>query len=336
MLGYLYDRLKDASINNDKVKIIFFVIFIFSMIYGFRFEVGVDWFNYIRVYKRQVADIYAFNTLELGYKVLNVIAYYVDQGIVTVIFLSTVLFISFTLFALKNLGLNPFYYFAIVAPYHFVMSGVNYTRQGIALSIFLYSISCLVNNEKNRFLFFIILAGLFHTSALVFAPLFFIDNKKRYFFLILLLIIPIIVYPMLDIYDEYLDGELDSAGLYLRALYLIAPTTLLLLHYKTIKVFTKVEKRLIYIVILSFPLVVMISLLSTTIADRFAYYFILLGTVCWMLVSKRSDNVQVQFLKPYGNLMLFMSSFLAFIVWTLYSSYIFRYEFDSYFNYWLS
>lgn len=335
-LGYFYDRLADENINRDRTKVIVLVIMAFSLIYGFRFQVGVDWWNYIRVYNRQVADISAFNTPELGYKLLNVIAYYVDQGIVTVIFLSTVLFISFSLFALKYMGLNPFYFFAIVAPYHFVMSGLNYTRQGIALSIFLYAIYCLIDNAKKRFLLFIILAGSFHTSALVFAPLFFVDSKKRYALFILLLFLPPIVYSMLGEYNQYLDSETDSAGLYLRALYLIAPTTLLLIHYKSIQGFSLIEKRLTYIVIFSFPLIVLISILSSTMADRFSYYFILLNTILWMLVSKRDCNVQVQYLKPYGNLLLFAASFLAFIVWTLKSGYIQSYNFDSYFNYWLS
>ncbi|MFA0116641.1 EpsG family protein [Vibrio breoganii] len=339
MLGHFYDRLASEDINNDKTKIIYIAIVVFSLIYGFRFEVGVDWFNYITSYNMHIDDgekIYEFTTLEIGYKLLNIIAYYVDQGIVTVIFLSTVLFISFTLFALKNIGLNPFYFFAIVAPYHFVMSGVNYTRQSVALSIFLYAVSFLINKDKNRFLLFIVIAGTFHTSALCFAPLFFIENKKRYLTIILLIVIPPIVFSMLGEYEQYLQGSMDSAGLYLRALYLIAPSFLLILHYKTVKEFSLIEKRLIYLVFFSFPLIVLFSVLSTTIADRFAYYFILLNTLCWMLVSKRDENVKSQYLKPYGNLILFSSSLLAFIVWTLYTRYISSYEFDSYFNYWLS
>lgn len=336
MLGYFYDSLAYETVNNDRTKLIVIVVFIFSLLYGFRFEVGVDWFNYINVYERQIVDIYAFDTLEVGYKLLNVISYYVDQGIVTVIFLSTVLFISFTLFSLKNIGLNPFYFFAIVAPYHFVMSGLNYTRQGVALSIFLYAISCLINQDKKRFLFFIVLAGLFHTSVLIFSPLFFIENKKRYLIFLLLLIMPPILFSMLNDYQQYLDSSIDSAGMYLRSLYLVGPSVLLLLHFRGMQEKSLIEKRLTYIVLFSFPLILIFSILSSTIADRFAYYFILLNTLCWMLVSKRDDNVKVGYLKPYGNLLLFLSSLLAFIVWSLYTKYAISYEFDSYFNYWLS
>lgn len=336
ILGYFYDRLADETVNNDRTKLITIVIFVFCIVYGFRFEVGVDWFNYIKIYERQVSDIYTLDTFELGYKLLNIISYYVDEGIVTVIFLSTVLFISFTLFALKKIELNPFYFFAIVAPYHLVMSGINYTRQGVALSIFLYAISCLINQEKKRFLFFILFAGLFHTSALAFLPLFLIGNKKRYLFILLLIVVPPIVFSMLNQYQQYLDSTIDSTGLYLRSLYLVAPSILLLLHFRGMQESSMVEKRLTYIVIFSFPLILVLSILSSTIADRFAYYFILLNTACWMLVSKRDGNIYIGYLKPYGNLLLFCSSLLAFIVWTLYTKYISSYQFDSYFNYWLS
>ncbi|MEZ9778859.1 EpsG family protein, partial [Vibrio sp. 10N.261.54.A5] len=335
--GYFYDRL--SIYNNDRNIFVIFIVIMFLIIYGFRFEVGVDWGNYIRSYYRHAGygdNLFEFTTPEIGYKLLNIIAYYVDKGIVTVIFLSTALFISFTLFALKNIGLNPFYFFAIVAPYHFVMSGLNYTRQAVALSIFIYAISCLVNDNKNRFLLFIVIAGSFHTSALCFAPLFFIKIKKRYLSIILLLVVPAIVFSMLSEYEQYLEGTMDSAGLYLRALYLIAPSLLLMLHYRAVKEFSLIEKRLIYLVLFSFPLIVLFSILSSTIADRFAYYFILLNTFCWMLVSRRDENVNSKYLKPYGNLILFGSSFLAFIVWTLYTRYLPNYEFDSYFYYWLN
>lgn len=333
IIGCFYSRI---SKDKDKDKVVLIIIVVFTVIYGFRFEVGVDWFNYIRVYERQTADIYALDTLEIGYKVLNVIAYYVDKGIVTVIFLSTILFISFSLLSAQKLGINPFYFFSIVAPYHFVMSGMNYTRQGVALSIFLYAISCLINREKYYFLFFITIAGTFHVSAFCFAPLFFIESKKRHIIILLGLVIPLISYFMLTKYQQYLNSTMDNAGLYLRALYLIAPITLLLLHYKTINRIPLIEKRLVYLVLLSFFLVVFISALSSTIADRFSYYFILLNTVCWMLVSQRNDRLNFRYLKSYGNFILFTSTLFAFIVWTLYSSYIPMYEFDSYFYYWLS
>lgn len=334
LFGYIYSRL--SGINGDRAKLTIAAIITFTLVYGFRFEVGVDWFNYIRVYERQTANIWSFNTLEIGYKALNVIAYYVDVGIVTVIFLSTVLFITFTLLGAKKAGINPFYFFAIVAPYHLVMSGVNYTRQGVALSIFIYAIACLINNKKNQFLAFIILAGSFHTSAFCFAPLYFIEHKKRYAIFLFALIIPPIAYSMLTEYSQYIDSTMESSGVYLRAVFLLVPTALLLLHINTVKTFSLIEQRLVLIVIGSFPLVMLFSVLSSTIADRFAYYFILLSTLCWLLVSTRNTNINARFLKPYGNFILFITSMLAFIVWTLFTEYQKQYQFDSYFNYWLS
>ncbi|KAA1152450.1 EpsG family protein [Pseudoalteromonas sp. FUC4] len=332
IFGYIYERVG----RENNAKIIAFIVLVFSIAYGFRFEVGVDWFNYVKVYERQVADIWSLNTIEVGYKALNVIAYYMDIGIVTVIFLSTVFFITFTLLGAKKAGVNPFYFFAIVAPYHLVMSGVNYTRQGVALSIFIYAVACLINNKKNQFLLFIILAGSFHTSALCFAPLYFIEHKKRYVVLLFALIIPPIVYSMLMEYSQYIDSTMESSGVYLRSVFLLVPTVLLLLHINTVKTFSLIEQRLVSIVICSFPLVVLFSVLSSTIADRFAYYFILLSTLCWMLVSARNTNINARFLKPYGNFILFITAMFAFVVWALYTKYIKQYEFDSYFNYWLS
>ena len=123
---------------------------------------------------------------------------------------------------------------------------------------------------------------------------------------------------MLTEYSQYVDSTMESSGVYLRSVFLLAPTVLLLLHINTVKTFSLIEQRLVFIVICSFPLVMLFSVLSSTIADRFAYYFILLSTLCWMLVSTRNTNVNARFLKPYGNFILFIAAMLAFMSCGLY------------------
>ncbi|PCE67628.1 EpsG family protein [Salinivibrio sp. YCSC6] len=331
--GVFYERTREK----DKPKIIVFVTTLLVLVYGFRYQVGVDWFNYINVYNRNIlyGNIYEFTTIEVGYKLLNIIAYYIGEGIITVILLSTILFFYFTFKPVQKLDLNPFYFLAIVAPYHLVMSGMNYTRQAVALSLFLYALSFLINKQKIKFLIAIFVAGSFHISALCFIPLLFIDGKKRYIFIPLIVTSPLIINIMLNYYSQYVESSMDSAGLYLRALYLIVPTFLFSLYYKGWHKLDLLERRLVYLVLISFPLIISFSYISSTIADRFSYYFILMGTFCWMLFSKKGEPKRKRDLKYFGNAILLCSSSLAFVVWTLYSGYISSYQFDSYFSYWL-
>lgn len=50
--GYMYQHVE------SKVKVIMNLSFVlgFILTFGFRFEVGVDWFNYIEVYKRHISS----------------------------------------------------------------------------------------------------------------------------------------------------------------------------------------------------------------------------------------------------------------------------------------
>ncbi len=332
-LGYIYDRDK----GNNQVIYIYIATFFFSIVYGFRYEVGVDWLNYIVFYENSIVNLYSFDTIEVGYKFLNVIAYYVDAGIVTVVMLSTILFFLFTFLAAKKSSINPFYFLAIVAPYHLVMSGVNYTRQSVALSIFIFSVSLLLKGDRLKFFFFILVAASFHTSSLVFLPLIFIGSKKRYLLLSFLVVAPPIIFYLFTAakYQQYIESEMDSAGFYLRALYLIGPSALLLIHWKVRDNLSLIENRLFLLSIFSFPFLIILSILSTTVADRFCYYFILLATLIWMVVRSKGEEVKVNHLKFHGSTLLYLSSTIAFITWHLYSGYIQSYKFDSYIFYWL-
>ena len=334
VVGYGYDRMSWREKSSGQGVFLLFFAVVFSLIFGSRYKVGVDWYNYIEIYNKISVEGFIFNSLEVSYKLINLLSYYFNGGIGFVIFVCTVVFFIFTMFSFPRLALNPFYFFAITAPYHLVMSGVNYTRQAVALSIFLYALSFLINGNKKYFSFFILLASTFHASALLFFPMLFIDYKKRYLFFVLSIVCPIVVYMMLGQYIQYLQTDLDSSGLYLRATYLLFPTLLLLMNYRRINSLPLVLKRFCFLTILSFPLVLVISGLSSTLADRFAYYFILIGTLTWMLVRKECRTLSIFSLNSLSNYILFFASLTALITWHAFSNYSFLYEFDSVIFYW--
>ena len=321
--------------SSDCVKKILNILFVlsFMVVFGFRYQVGVDWFNYIEVYNRHVNSTVLFDTPELGYKTINLLAHYVDKGIVTTILLSTLLFILFSVYGISRLKLNPYYFFALVSAYHFVMSGMNFTRQAIALSVMLMAFGFLIKKRRRRFLLLTLFAGFFHTSAWCFFPLIFIGGKLRYIFLAITAIVPLLVYQMLDVYSQYLDTEMDNAGLYLRALFLLPCAFFVFLNFKKFKS-DVVIKRLMLLVILSFPFVVVVSKLSSTIADRFSYYFILLGALLVYYQFYRLGGWQVKKLNRYGPITLFLVNMIALITWHMYSGYIPSYMFDSYLLHW--
>lgn len=303
------------------------------VIYGSRTEVGVDWFNYIDVMHRHFLYRDEFITLELAYKYLNVYALKFGLGISFVIAVTTILFSAFTIFSPRIARINPYEFFVIVAPYHLIMSGMNYIRQSVALSIFLLAVCYLLNNKKNHFLIMVVIASLFHTSVIAFFPLYFIDKKNGLLFPIMLIIISLIFIFMLGEYSQYLDTSMNSSGFILRLFYLILPSLFLIKYYRYVHKNTSsiILSRMILVCIISVPLLILIWFISSTMADRFSYYFILIVTLLCLIVEDRfikEKNILFN-IKPY----LFLTSLSALFIWHIFSRYSELYQYNSIINF---
>lgn len=328
LFGYLYSL---DFVNRNKVYktvLLLYFILVFSFVFGLRDEVGVDWYNYIVVYERYIASGFNFESIEIGYIILNLTSEYLGLGIHFVILICTFLFITLTLYGAKRININPFYFFSVIAPYHFVMSGMNLTRQSVAMSFFIFSFYYLFRNKKTGFITCIIVGASFHASILPFILLFALNMKLRYVYLVSLIFSPVVLFYILSVsrYQHYLnESTMDSAGFYLRTLYLLSPVILVFLFRSRLVINTVIERRMMLIVMFSFPTLILISTFHSSIADRYAYYFILLSTMMWFYINK-SRSVKFQ-LRYYGNAILFFTSMLALIVWHLYSNYIGYYEF---------
>lgn len=331
IFGLIYSRVNDASKN---VFIFVYLVFL-TIVFGLRYEVGTDWLSYLNHYNN-VRNMEFFRNTEISYRAINLFSNYHDLGIAFVNIVCMFFFSIFMFFGLKRAGLNPFVFFSIVIPYHLVMSGVNFTRQGVALSIFIFAISYLIRGEKWKYLGSMIFAVTFHTSALLFFPLFFIRMKKRYLFLCLLFTTPFFYMFLMDRYEQYLIGSWESAGFFLRSLFLIVPGFFLMVNLPSIRKLNIIERRLILVSVFSFPFLVILSLFSTTLADRISYYFILLSVFMWMYYYEHYSSSNRRSLNYYGSLTMLVCSIVAFIVWIMYSTYIPHYEYRSYFSLWLN
>lgn len=332
--GYLWKQKPEY-----RSKLLYGNFILLLLIYGFRYKVGADWITYINIYQREMEHPFAIDTFEIGFKIINLISYETGIGIFLVVLLSTSLFLGFTLKGLDKAKINPFYFFAIVAPYHLVMSGVNYDRQAIALSIFLYALTFLFNKNKPKFVLWVLIAGTFHMSVWLFLILALADIKKRYVAIISAICVPPIAYIMFQRYGQtyIIQNIYDSKGLILRLGYIVVPSVYILIHLvKNIKNIDLLYFRIGLAIVLSVPILLAASYISTTIADRFSYYFIILSTLYVMNTLKTKSLLGNVTLDRYVLPSMFVTSMSAFIVWSLYSKYIPVYRFHSYFIHWLS
>lgn len=156
-------------------------LFLISTVVGFRYDVGTDWSGYkdwFEYYK--VVPWESLNKLnfEPGFLFLNY--FLASFGFsYTIMFFSVALISWFFLFkGLAAKFLPLFIFFVFVDEYFFwSMNGI---RQFVAISIFIFSIRFIIQKNLKKYSASILIASLFHTSALILLPFFFIPWEKIY------------------------------------------------------------------------------------------------------------------------------------------------------------
>ena len=294
-----------SSYKNGFGKVILIITFLFLFVFiGFRYQVGADWYNYLFFY--ELGKDTDLKLILLGsdpaYKILNYLGHvfgYQDTFFVNAICGFLVLF-----FLLKSaLKLEKYWLVLLICfPYYLLVVSMNYNRQAVAISISLWAFCRLLESRFIQFTFLIILAALFHKTAialLFFLPIL-ISTKFQYskFFNIfyigisLILISIIIYYSSLQDTNIYLQGNenINSKGFFVRWIYHLIP---LLLFYKYNYFF---KKQSYYPIIRYFCILVLfilpLGIIFSTLADRFNLYLIFfdLFVICTIFSNLSRTN----------------------------------------------
>jgi hypothetical protein len=288
ILGYFWER-GDISTRWSINKFLMFSLF---FLVGLKYNVGTDSINYLRVFnqiKSEPGIVVKFP--EVSYYMLNNLSAWLGFGMQFIYLICGFIIAFCTINSARVLKVNPGYYLALVFPFHIVMLAVSGVRQGVAESIFIYAFALLLLGKKRLFVVFIILATTFHSSALFFITLLLIDNKKRWLFLGMLLMLPALLFFGNDAYGHYLEISLFSQGIILRVGYLLALSFFFMLYLSRCNFIKEdlVLKRLFLLCIISPFLLFALGIISTTLVDRVAYYFILMSTLLLLFMFKKLD-----------------------------------------------
>lgn len=226
------------------------------LISGFRYGVGTDYFNYVNIFNGHIEmDLKTYTDIngvaETGYFILEKVSYSL-MGDARLVFLSTAfLTIAFFYLGMKRYqlrypGLVFFLYLLTIFP-----ATMNAVRQGVAMSIMFYAFTFVLDKKPLKYTLLTLTAGLFHISALLLLPFYFIGRlfdvqkrslykvrfvaKSRYFIrvgivLILLTLVMANVFtlvlsmPGFEKYEVYLNFAEEGSNyiFYVRLLLLIA------------------------------------------------------------------------------------------------------------------
>lgn len=189
--------------NKRKVLIIFFIVLIIAIltiIASIRYDVGTDFFNYIGTYEKyktvEITKIFKLD-IEITFALIAKIAYLIgNETIMFAIYsIITVGFIIASILKRKDkisISLSMFLYLFL-----FFLNSFNGMRQYAAISIIAFSYTFISERKFLKFLICVIVASLFHNTAILFLPFYFLaqepkenlSKKKRLLFLFLKIVI---------------------------------------------------------------------------------------------------------------------------------------------------
>lgn len=309
----------------------FFTLFFLTIFVGFRYEIGVDWNTYLTFY--DTLKLYSFeDAIFYTDPIFGALNYWGNKlGFKDTLFVnlscSIILFYFFYKFS-KNF---KYKYVPILVSYTYfiVVVSMNYVRQSVAVSISLLAIYYALQGKKYKFIFLIMLAALFHKSAvvlLVFFPLCFLSKLELSKFISFIYVIISIIFITVVLYlsglqggNIYTDSDsgVSSSGTLFRLGSHLIPIILYLNNRYKFKYYLNNNIIMLdYFVILIFYCI-FLSFFYSTLADRFNLYLFFFDVYIYsFLCDKINLKNRISLL-----LVIFVFSSFNFFVWFNFGTY---------------
>jgi hypothetical protein len=159
-------------------------IFLFTLVFGLRYGVGIDYNSYLEIY--EYSEGYSFSELlenerfEPGFLLLVYICHTLNAPVY--VFFSIFAFLQILLIYLtfKNEdNILIYIYLTLICTGVCMLSFMNIMRQMVAFGIFLFSLKYICDNKLLKYWICCLLAIAFHKSAIILFPLYFIWIRKK-------------------------------------------------------------------------------------------------------------------------------------------------------------
>ncbi|PUA16911.1 EpsG family protein [Glaciimonas sp. PCH181] len=278
--------LRSMRIDTYKLGVWIAVGCLFTVIIGFRHIVGCDWWAYLDHYDTisKLPFSQALTNTDPAYATINWICAQFGLGIYGVNTICGVLAMSGLIRFVRKQPL-PWLALAVAVPYLIIVIVMGYSRQGVAIGLVLWGLAVLRPGHIFEYIAAVILASLFHKTAIVMLPLALLHSSLS-FRLRLLILVPLTGlagYSLLsnsydDLVKNYVVSQMNSDGGFIRILMNAVPAILFFALRKRWRRRWDDNKTWIcfsFVSLISVPLVV----LSSTATDRLALFLIPLQLV---------------------------------------------------------
>lgn len=277
--------IRPAVWHGQRPSILFAAgILLICLMVGMRFEVGGDWINYAYLF-RYTSAIGIERAIDASDPAYQLVTWLVAQAGMTVIGVNMVCAIIFCwgLDRFARSQPDPWLAVLVAVPYLIIVVAMGYTRQATAIGILMAGLASLTRGGGIvRFTAFVVVAALFHKTAVVMLPFaIFALQRNRLINIIVGVAASVLLYryflaDSLEVFvRNYLDTRYSSQGALIRVMMSFLPAILFLSMGRRFG-FDEREYRLWWI--LSMTSVVTLALLfvlpSSTAVDRLALYLI--------------------------------------------------------------
>lgn len=175
--------IEGIQIKNKKIKKIsqISILVIFYLIAGMSYKIHNDYFIYEDIYRKINFSNLKYINWEKGYVILNAIF---NNFLEFYNFKSLIYLVNIFLIykGLKKILIQEKVYLILGLMYllfgQFYSMYLSAFRQSIAIAIFIYSLSYIINRKLISYTLSIILAFFFHKSAIILYPVYFIFSNK--------------------------------------------------------------------------------------------------------------------------------------------------------------
>ncbi|TCB65060.1 EpsG family protein [Acinetobacter sp. ANC 4178] len=245
--------------------------------------------------------------IEYGYQLLDSIILNFTHNYFWLFFISSLFVIPAYLLTIKKLSINYYYSILIFVTFGFYTFFFNGLRQGIAMAICFFSLPYLIEKRIISYFIIIIFAAMFHVSALVMVPIYFLVNLKikiEYKVLVCFIFSTLISQILIGYlakgnsrYDNY-TREVDQAGGYITLLFFALIGFFVFVTGKRFRnedvVFNRSEQILLCGLALVFP----VAFLGTDPSgpQRILYYFTSMCIFLIPYVLKKYNNIFINIL----------------------------------------
>lgn len=162
-------------------------ILLFTLVFGFRYSVGVDWENYREIYEVELTGMSFAEMLETRYEIGFIVIVYLCHLLQLPTYMLFVcisalqIVLLYKAFKDEN-EILPYVYLTLIFSGIAIQSFCNVMRQDIAFCIFLCAIKYAKERRIIPYILLCALAFCFHKSAIILLPIYFIWIRRESIF----------------------------------------------------------------------------------------------------------------------------------------------------------